>query len=218
MPPCRVLPSSSTPSSTPTSARAPAGACPTWPTPTSRRASGCSRCGPRMPRRVTCSRGPRPSPELAGEAWVIVNDRVDVALVAGTRHVHLGQDDLPVADARTLLGPSAVIGLSTHTPDQIDAACACAGRLRRGRAGVRHADQGHGYDAVGIALRRRGAPPARRARRPAARGHRRHHARHGAGRPRGRGVGAWPSSAICCTEPARGARAAGLCASDCSRV
>lgn len=61
---------------------------------------------------------------VAGEAWVIVNDRVDVALVAGTRHVHLGQDDLPVADARTLLGPAAVIGLSTHTPDQIDTACA----------------------------------------------------------------------------------------------
>ncbi len=61
---------------------------------------------------------------VAGEAWVIVNDRVDIAMVAGTRHVHLGQDDLPVAEARMLLGPDAVIGLSTHTPDQVDAACA----------------------------------------------------------------------------------------------
>jgi thiamine-phosphate diphosphorylase len=61
---------------------------------------------------------------VAGEAWVIVNDRVDIAMVAGTRHVHLGQDDLPVAEARTLLGSEAVIGLSTHTPDQVDAACA----------------------------------------------------------------------------------------------
>jgi len=60
---------------------------------------------------------------LAGDAWVIVNDRVDIALVAGTRHVHLGQDDLPVPEARELLGPDAVIGLSTHTPAQIDAAC-----------------------------------------------------------------------------------------------
>lgn len=59
----------------------------------------------------------------AGEAWVIVNDRIDVALVAGTRHVHLGQDDLPVVDARALLGPAAVIGISTHTPAQIDDAC-----------------------------------------------------------------------------------------------
>lgn len=61
---------------------------------------------------------------LAGDAWVIVNDRVDVALAAGTRHVHLGQDDLPIADARSLLGPDAVIGLSTHTTEQIDLACA----------------------------------------------------------------------------------------------
>ncbi len=60
---------------------------------------------------------------LAGDAWIIVNDRVDVALVAGTRHVHLGQDDLPVHDARLMLGADAVIGLSTHTPDQIARAC-----------------------------------------------------------------------------------------------
>jgi thiamine-phosphate pyrophosphorylase len=59
----------------------------------------------------------------AGGAWVIVNDRVDIAIVAGTRHVHLGQDDLPAADARALVGPDAVIGLSTHTPDQVEAAC-----------------------------------------------------------------------------------------------
>ena len=59
----------------------------------------------------------------AGEAWVIVNDRVDVALVAATRHVHLGQEDLPVLAARTLLGPEAVIGLSTHTTSQVEEAC-----------------------------------------------------------------------------------------------
>jgi thiamine-phosphate pyrophosphorylase len=59
----------------------------------------------------------------AGNAWVIVNDRVDIAIVARTGHVHLGQDDLPVPDARALVGPDAVIGLSTHTPEQIDDAC-----------------------------------------------------------------------------------------------
>ena len=57
---------------------------------------------------------------VAGDAWIITNDRVDLAMVAGTRHVHLGQDDLPIAAARALLGPTAVIGLSTHTPSQID--------------------------------------------------------------------------------------------------
>jgi len=56
-------------------------------------------------------------------SWIIVNDRVDVALAAGTRHVHLGQDDLPVEYARALLGPDAVIGVSTHTSAQIADAC-----------------------------------------------------------------------------------------------
>lgn len=57
------------------------------------------------------------------DAWVVVNDRVDVALAAGTRHVHLGQEDLPVGDARRLVGPDAVIGLSTHTPRQVADGC-----------------------------------------------------------------------------------------------
>jgi thiamine-phosphate pyrophosphorylase len=51
---------------------------------------------------------------------VLVDDRADVAAAARTRGaavhgVHLGQDDLPVADARALLGPEAVIGLTTGT-------------------------------------------------------------------------------------------------------
>jgi thiamine-phosphate pyrophosphorylase len=54
---------------------------------------------------------------------VIVNDRVDVAKTAGVG-VHLGQTDLPVVDARVLLGPAAVIGVSTHTLAQIDDALA----------------------------------------------------------------------------------------------
>lgn len=51
-------------------------------------------------------------------ATLVVNDRVDVARAAGLG-VHLGQDDLPVAAARALLGPDAVVGLSTHTPAQL---------------------------------------------------------------------------------------------------
>lgn len=49
---------------------------------------------------------------------VIVNDRVDVAIAAGARGVHLGQDDLPPAATRKLLGPHAVIGFSTHNVAQ----------------------------------------------------------------------------------------------------
>gem|GEM_PF-141305 len=44
----------------------------------------------------------------------IVNDRVDVALLAGADGVHLGQMDLPAAQARRLLGPTRIIGVSTH--------------------------------------------------------------------------------------------------------
>ncbi len=51
-------------------------------------------------------------------ATLIVNDRADVARVAGLG-VHLGQSDLPAADARALLGHDAVVGLSTHTPAQL---------------------------------------------------------------------------------------------------
>lgn len=47
---------------------------------------------------------------------LIINDRVDVALAAGADGVHVGQDDMPVADARRLLGPDAIIGLSVTTP------------------------------------------------------------------------------------------------------
>lgn len=61
---------------------------------------------------------------LAGdyEAIVIVNDRVDVARLSGADGVHVGQEDLPPATAREQLGASAVVGFSTHTVTQIEAA------------------------------------------------------------------------------------------------
>jgi thiamine-phosphate pyrophosphorylase len=62
----------------------------------------------------------------AHRAAVIVNDRVDVAVVARIGAVHLGQEDLPVEAARRLLGPDAIIGFSTHTPQQIEAAALLA--------------------------------------------------------------------------------------------
>lgn len=49
---------------------------------------------------------------------LIVNDRVDVALAVGADGVHLGQDDLPPDAARKLLGPTAIVGYSTHNVDQ----------------------------------------------------------------------------------------------------
>ena len=46
---------------------------------------------------------------------LVVNDRVDVALLCGAYGVHLGQDDVPAKDARTLMGPRALIGVSVST-------------------------------------------------------------------------------------------------------
>jgi thiamine-phosphate pyrophosphorylase len=56
------------------------------------------------------------------DATVIVNDRVDLARLSGAAGVHVGQEDLPPAAAREQLGPSAIVGVSTHTLDQVDAA------------------------------------------------------------------------------------------------
>jgi thiamine-phosphate pyrophosphorylase len=46
---------------------------------------------------------------------VIVNDRVDVALAAGVAGVHVGQNDMPYGDARALMGPDALIGVSVES-------------------------------------------------------------------------------------------------------
>jgi thiamine-phosphate pyrophosphorylase len=53
---------------------------------------------------------------------LIVNDRVDIALTLGADGVHLGQTDLPTEDARRLLGPNAIIGLSVHNEEQAESA------------------------------------------------------------------------------------------------
>ena len=54
----------------------------------------------------------------AAGALFLVNDRPDLAILAAADGVHLGQDDLPLAAARRVLGPGRVVGLSTHDPDQ----------------------------------------------------------------------------------------------------
>lgn len=60
---------------------------------------------------------------LAGSGVpLLVNDRVDVALAAGAAGVHVGQDDMAVADARRLLGPAAILGLSLNSVAEAEAA------------------------------------------------------------------------------------------------
>ena len=51
----------------------------------------------------------------------ILNDRPDLALEVGADGVHVGQDDAPPALARRILGPGAIVGLSTHSPDDLAA-------------------------------------------------------------------------------------------------
>jgi thiamine-phosphate pyrophosphorylase len=63
----------------------------------------------------------RPGAEASG-ALLVVNDRVDVALAAGLQAVHLGERSLPVAEARRILGPGALVGASIHDPDAAAAA------------------------------------------------------------------------------------------------
>ncbi|MBO0800459.1 MAG: thiamine phosphate synthase [Blastocatellia bacterium] len=58
----------------------------------------------------------------AARAKLIINDRVDVALTADADGVHLGQSDLPVQEAREILGQGKIIGISTHSLEQFRAA------------------------------------------------------------------------------------------------
>jgi thiamine-phosphate pyrophosphorylase len=55
-------------------------------------------------------------------ARLIVNDRADLARMAGADGVHVGQDDLAVEDVRSLLGTDAIVGVSTHDLSQLTAA------------------------------------------------------------------------------------------------
>lgn len=85
-------------------------------------------------------------------AQVIVNDRVDLARMCGADGAHVGQDDLPAAEARALLGPAAIVGYSTHSVEQI----AAAARLPLSYIAVGPVfgttSKATGYDAVGVDL------------------------------------------------------------------
>jgi thiamine-phosphate pyrophosphorylase len=60
----------------------------------------------------------------------ILNDRPDLVGDCGADGVHVGQDDTPVTEARARLGDEHLIGLSTHSAAQLDAACAAAPQAR----------------------------------------------------------------------------------------
>lgn len=60
---------------------------------------------------------------LGSVTRLIINDYPDVALESGADGVHLGQDDMSYNEARSLLGPDAIIGISTHSVSQTRSAC-----------------------------------------------------------------------------------------------
>jgi thiamine-phosphate pyrophosphorylase len=82
-------------------------------------------------------------------ALFILNDRPDLVAAAGADGVHVGQDDMTVAQARELVGAERLIGLSTHTPEQVDDA---AGVDYIGVGPVHATPTKPGRPAVGVEL------------------------------------------------------------------
>ena len=104
-----------------------------------------------------------------GRLWS-VNDRADLASLSGSPVFHIGQKDIPLGAARKFLGQDAIVGLSTHTAEQVDAAIAAAS----GRGGLDYFCVGPvwatptkpGRAAVGLGLVRYAADAVRRAEAP----------------------------------------------------
>jgi thiamine-phosphate pyrophosphorylase len=92
-------------------------------------------------------------------ALFILNDRPDLVVRTGADGVHIGQDDIPVAEARAMLGPERLVGLSTHSPKQVDAASG-ADVDYIGVGPVHQTPTKPGRPAVGLALVRYAAAHA----------------------------------------------------------
>ena len=89
-------------------------------------------------------------------ALLVVNDRPDLALRCAADGVHLGQDDGDLDEARELVGPDVLIGVSTHTPEQVDAAARSTADYL-GVGPVHETATKPGRPAVGLALVRHAA-------------------------------------------------------------
>ncbi len=85
-------------------------------------------------------------------ARVIVNDRADIARMADADGVHVGQEDLEVEAARAVVGEHAIVGLSTHTREQVDAALSTSASYVAVGPIFTTATKDTGYDARGLDL------------------------------------------------------------------
>ena len=121
----------------------------------------------------------------------VVNDRVDVAMAAGADGVHLGQSDMSVADARALMGPQPLLGLSITAMADL-AASDLTGVDYLGVGPVfqtaTKSDAAPAMGLDGLAAVRAALPSSHRRHRRYRRGQRRRHDRR-RGRRRGRGFG-----------------------------
>jgi thiamine-phosphate pyrophosphorylase len=85
-------------------------------------------------------------------ASVIVNDRPEIAMLASAAGVHVGQDDMPVAEARALVGKRAIVGVSTHSVEQATVALDQPVSYIAVGPVFGTTTKDTGYDAVGLAL------------------------------------------------------------------
>jgi len=95
------------------------------------------------------------------DAVVIVNDRPDIARLSHAAGVHVGQNDLSPSDVRRLVGDESIVGLSTHTTEEIDAAVEQPISYVAVGPVFGTSTKATGYDAVGLARVRLAAERAR---------------------------------------------------------
>lgn len=97
----------------------------------------------------------------AAGARLVVNDRADVALLSDAGGVHVGQDDLLPDDARRIVGPAMLLGVSTHSPRQVALAVdAPVSYIAMGPIFATHTKD-TGYRPVGLELLRHAVERAR---------------------------------------------------------
>jgi thiamine-phosphate pyrophosphorylase len=90
-----------------------------------------------------------------------LNDRPDLAAACGADGVHVGQDDMPPAEARALAGPDVLIGLSTHSPAQLEAVLAAGEADQLSVGPVWETPTKEGRPAAGLSYVRYAAAHAR---------------------------------------------------------
>lgn len=86
------------------------------------------------------------------DATLIINDRADITALSGAAGLHIGQTDLSSADARSVIGSAAILGLSTHTREQWEAAVREPISYMAIGPAFGTATKSTGYEAVGLRL------------------------------------------------------------------